>query len=185
MGNLKLINSVIFFVIIWATQCLVGVEKSVSFEQHVQVQQELSQLIGNYIKENLPEMTNFKMHSLYTKPPKKGMLEAYFNYSFTTTVAQSAQQATTELTGVAVLRKLKDLPQQEWALEKIEIEGEAITFEDPITITGDKNATPEIETPAPKAEHAKAPAPAKEVAPAAPAETPAAPKVETTPEARQ
>ena len=72
LGNLNLVNAVVFFVIIWATQCLVNVEKSVSFEQHVQVQQELTQLIGNYIKENLPGMTNFKMHSLYTKPPKKG-----------------------------------------------------------------------------------------------------------------
>ncbi|MES2767825.1 MAG: hypothetical protein V4596_01655 [Bdellovibrionota bacterium] len=147
MGNLKLINSIIFFVIIWATQCLVSVEKSVSFEQHVQVQQELTQLIGNYITENLPEMTNFKMHSLYTKPPKKGLLEAYFNYSFTTKVAQSNQHATTELSGIAVLRKLKDEPQQEWALEKIEIEGETLTFNDPVVITPTKDGVEKIEKP--------------------------------------
>jgi len=101
LGNTKLINAVIFFVIIWATQCLVNVEKSVSFEQHVQVQQELSQLIAAYIKENLPNMTGFKMHSLYTKSPKKGNLEAYFNYSFTQ-IAENNQDATTELEGIAV-----------------------------------------------------------------------------------
>lgn len=154
MGNTKLINAVIFFLIIWATQCLVNVEKSVSFEQHVQVQQELSQLIAAYIKENLPNMTGFKMHSLYTKTPKKGNLEAYFNYSFTTQADANSQQATTELEGVAVLRKIKDEPAQEWALERIQIEGESLTFTEPVVITPTKDG----------------------------AETPAAPKAETAPE---
>jgi len=151
LGNTKLINAVIFFVIIWATQCLVNVEKSVSFEQHVQVQQELSQLIAAYIKENLPNMTGFKMHSLYTKSPKKGNLEAYFNYSFTQ-IAENNQDATTELEGIAVLRKIKDDPTQEWALEKIQIEGESLTFTEPVVITPSKDGA---ETPAaPKAEKA-------------------------------
>jgi hypothetical protein len=135
----KLISSIVFFIIIWGTQCLVNSEKSVSFEQHVQVQQELSQLIANYIKENLPQMTNFQMHSIYTKPPVKGFMEAHFSYNFTTTVNDN-QQATTELSGFAVLRKIKDTPNQEWALEKIEIEGESLTFNDPIVITSDKDA---------------------------------------------
>jgi hypothetical protein len=136
--NVKLINSIVFFIIIWGTQCLVNSEKSVSFEQHVQVQQELSQLIASYIKENLPEMTGFKMHSIYTKPPVKGFMEAHFSYNFTT-VTPNNQQATTELSGFAVLRKLHDTPNQEWALEKIEIEGESLTFADPIVITPDKD----------------------------------------------
>lgn len=156
MPSFKLINAVVFFLIIWGTQCLVNAEKPVSFEQHVQVQQELSQLIAAYIQENLPQMTNFKMHSIYTKPPKKGLLEAYFNYSFTTTVENSAQLATTELEGIAVLRKIKDEP-QEWALEKIEIEGESLTFTEPVVITPSKDGqeakpvevAPKVETPKP------------------------------------
>lgn len=147
-GNLKLINSVVFFLIIWATQCLITAEKSVSFEQHVQVQQELSQLIANYVKENLPNMTNFKMHSVYTLPPKKGLMDAYFNYSFTTAVEGTTQLATTELAGTATLRKLKDEP-QEWALEKIAIEGETVNFTDPIVITPkDVEAKPATQAPA-------------------------------------
>jgi hypothetical protein len=147
--NSKLTQSVVFFLIIWGTQCLVNSEKSVSFEQHVQVQQELSQLIANYVKENIPEMTNFKMHSIYTKPPVKGYLEAFFHYTFTSSVPSSTQQAVTELSGSATLRKIKDQPNQEWALEKIEIDGEAVTFTDPVVITPNKaldkkEAAPEV-----------------------------------------
>lgn len=173
MPSLKLINAIVFFLIIWGTQCLVNAEKSVSFEQHVQVQQELSQLIANYIQENLPQLTNFKMHSIYTKPPRKGFMEAYFDYSFTTAVQNGTQLATTNLQGIAVLRKMKDEP-QEWALEKIEIEGEAVTFDDPVVITPSKDgsaAAEATETPA-------AAAPAKATATDKPA-APVAPKVET------
>lgn len=144
-GNTKLINSVIFFLIIWGTQCLVNAEKSVSFEQHVQVQQELSQLIAAYIKENLPNMNSFKMHSLYTKSPKKGNLEAYFNYSFSQ-IAENNQNATTELEGIAVLKKIKDEPTQEWALEKIQIDGESLTFTEPVVITPSKDGEKPPET---------------------------------------
>lgn len=146
-SNTKLIQSFVFFVIIWGTQCLVNSEKSVSFEQHVQVQQELAQLIANYVQENIPEMTNFKMYSVYTKPPVKGFMEANFHYSFTNTINNS-QLATTELSGYAVLRKVKDTPDQEWALEKIEIDGESLTFTEPMLIAPDKalknEAAPEV-----------------------------------------
>jgi hypothetical protein len=143
--SLKLVQSVIFFVVIWATQSLVSAEKPVSFEQHVQVQQELTVLIADYVKQNLPDMINFKMHSVYTKAPKKGTLEAYFNYSFTTKVSQSEQQATTELAGTAILKKIKDQPHQEWTLDKIQIEGESLSFTDPIIINPSKDteAAPE------------------------------------------
>lgn len=151
LSNMKLVNSVVFFIIIWATQCLVNTEKSVSFEQHVQVQQELSVLIATYVKENLPNLTNFHMHSVYTKTPKKGLMDAYFNYSFTTPVADSAQQATTELSGVATLRNIKSEPNQEWALEKIQIEGESVAFTDPVVITAEKN-NPEADSDVPKTE---------------------------------
>jgi hypothetical protein len=138
LPNLKLINAIVFFLIIGATQYLVSSEKTVTFEQHVQVQQELSQLIASYIKENLPGMIDFKMHSVYTKAPKKGLMEAYFNYSFTTPIQDGAQLATTELSGIAVLKKIKDTPNQEWALEQLNVEGEVLTFTEPIVITSEK-----------------------------------------------
>lgn len=144
--SFKLVHSVILFVFIWATQCIVNAEKSVSFEQHVQVQQELTVLIADYIKQNLPNMTDFKMHSVYTKSPKKGMLEAYFNYSFSTVVAESDQQATTELQGIAILKKIKDKPDQEWALENIKIEDESLSFTDPIIINSSKGSEAAPET---------------------------------------
>lgn len=144
--SFKLVHPVILFAFIWATQCIVNAEKSVSFEQHVQVQQELTVLIADYIKQNLPNMTDFKMHSVYTKAPKKGMLQAYFSYSFSTTVDESNQQATTELQGFANLKKIKDKPDQEWALENIQIEGESLSFTDPIIINSSKGSEDAPET---------------------------------------
>lgn len=190
--NLKLINSIVFFIVIWATQCLVNAEKSVSFEQHVQVQQELTVLIADYVKQNLPTMTDFKMHSVYTKPPKKGFLEAYFNYSFSTKVADSDQEATTQLEGTATLRKLKDKPNQEWALEKIEIEGESVAFTDPIVISSSKDSIekPQLPTPPPPVIEKKAgptqtpppaPAPVKKVTPPPTPESAVAPTTEPAP----
>src|SRR5690606_41314918 len=106
--NVNIAQAVIFFLIIWSTQNLIHAEKSVSFEQHVQVQQELSELIANSVATNLPEMINFKMYSVYTKAPKKGLMEAFFAYSFDTPVAGTGQLATTQLAGVATLRNIQE-----------------------------------------------------------------------------
>ncbi len=135
--NINLARAVLFFLIIAGTQTLIHAEKPVSFEQHVQVQQELSHLIATYVATHLPQMRNFKMHSVYTKAPKKGLMDAYFAYSFETPVATTGQVATTQLEGFATLRKIQETPNLEWALEKIEIEGETLTFTDPIVITAD------------------------------------------------
>ena len=127
------INAIIFFFIIWLSQFATSIERSVSYEQHIQLQTELGEFIQTYVTQNIPTATNFKMHSLYTKPPKKGKLRAYFDYSF----VESNTQTTTELKGFAVLKKIEDKPVQKWSLDSVEISGEKINFSEPIVIGPD------------------------------------------------
>ena len=132
---MKLAQAVLFFFIIWVTQILIGAERPVPVDEHIRLQDELTSFIQNYVQQNLPNSQNFKMHSIYTKPPRKGLIRAYFNYSFSTD-----GNATTQLLGHASLKKIKEGDVQEWSLEKIEIEGEQITFDQPIIINPDSNA---------------------------------------------
>ena len=129
---MKLAQAVLFFFMIWVSQVLIGAERGVTIDEHVRLQDELTVFIQTYVQKNLPNAQNFRMHSIYTKPPRKGLISAYFNYSFST----SDNQATTQLLGYAFLKKIKDTAKtEEWSLEKIEIEGEQITFEQPVIIT--------------------------------------------------
>jgi hypothetical protein len=125
------VSAIILFFFIWVTQLFTSIDKPVSLEQHVQLQDELSQFIETYVRENIPTVTEFKMYSLYTGSPSKNKIKAYFNYAF----KNPAQDAITELDGVATLQKIKDTPQQEWSLDGIDISGEVVTFTDPIVIT--------------------------------------------------
>lgn len=127
---MKLAQAMFLFLIIWVSQVLTSVDKSVPVEEHVRLQNELTAFIQNYVQQNLPNSQNFKMHSIYTRPPRKGVIRAYFNYSFNTDGT-----ATTQLLGYAFLKKIKNEPVQEWSLEKIEISGEQITFDEPVVIT--------------------------------------------------
>lgn len=163
--NVNLAQAFVFFLIIWGTQTLIHADKSVSFEQHVQVQQELSELIATYVATHLPEMNNFKMYSVYTKAPRKGLMDAHFMYSFDTPVAATGQIATTALAGVATLRKIQERPHLEWALEKIQIEGETLTFSEPMVITSNGDI-PEVKPTQPVA-----PAPVAPPVPPTPAPT--------------
>lgn len=133
------LSAVIFFFIIWLTQFVSSFERPVNYEQHAQLQQELSAFIEGYVKQQLPTVANFKMHTLYTKPPKKGKIKAFFNYTF----LEPTSGITTELDGHAILQKIKDVPQQEWSLDAISISGETLTFSEPIVIT--PAATSEID----------------------------------------
>jgi hypothetical protein len=139
----KYASPFIFFAIIWATQFLSAVDKDMNLEEHVQLQQELSSIIADYVKKNLPEMTNFKMLSVYTKAPHKGKVQAYFNYSFETPTKSTNQVALTELFGHATLQKIKDDPTPEWALNTIDMEGEDVTFTEPLIVSPSKEVTPE------------------------------------------
>ena len=60
LGNLNLINAVVFFVIIWATQSLVSVEKSGTFELLRQNMRDLQQVIADAFGQN-PDMMNFSL----------------------------------------------------------------------------------------------------------------------------
>lgn len=137
------VSAILFFFIIWVSQFVTSFERNVSFEQHAQLQKELGEFIEGYVKQQLPGVTEFKMHSIYTKPPKKGKLRAYFNYSF----KDSSKETLTELDGFATLQKIKDQPQQEWSLDGIEISGEKVTFDEPLVITSGMGAQ-ESNTPA-------------------------------------
>ncbi len=129
---MKLAQAVLFFFMIWISQVLIGAESGVTMDEHIRLQDELTVFIESYVQEHLPNAQNFKMHSIYTKPPRKGLISAYFNYSFST----PDNQATTQLLGYAFLKKIKDTSKtEEWSLEKIEIEGEQITFDEPVIIT--------------------------------------------------
>jgi hypothetical protein len=131
---MKLAQAIFLFLIIWVSQVLTSVDKSVPVEEHVRLQNELTAFIQNYVQQNLPNSQNFKMHSIYTHPPRKGVIRAYFNYSFNTDGI-----TTTQILGHAFLKKIKNEPVQEWSLEKIEIQGEQITFDEPIVITPEEN----------------------------------------------
>jgi hypothetical protein len=135
---MKLISAAVFFGAILLTQLLSSVQKDIYLEQHVQLQQDMTVLIANYVKEHLPDMTNFKMLSVYTAAPEKGKVDAYFNYSFQTPTKDSTQVAVTELSGIATLEKLSEKPDAQWALNKITMQNEAVTFNEPLVVTPDK-----------------------------------------------
>ncbi len=142
---MRYIKLLILSLILSVTWIWVQKDQKVSELVHAEIQEDLKQLIANYIKKQLPDSKNIMFKNIWSETISDGKVKAHFKYSFDDS-DKTAGTAGIAVDGYAILHQ-KNKRQNNidiWTLEEIQILNNHITFKEGLTLT--KDSLNEIES---------------------------------------
>lgn len=119
----------------WWTWDLSSHRDEVSEAVHVEIQDDLKQLITDYIQKNLPQSKNLRFEKMWSEKVKENQVKASFVYSFEDE-NEEVGAARVEIEGYAILnRDLKPNEKEDiWTFDELNILNNHIVFKDGITV---------------------------------------------------
>lgn len=152
--NMKIVSVVVFAAALIGSWALVHNPRPVAQSIHIGIQNDLKNIIAEYVQKNLPESKNLRFEKFYTEALNKAQVKATFVYSFEDKT-QNGEPASVEIEGSAILNKIDETPETvTWSFDQLMIQDNKVEFTDPIQITagtgeGEKPGSP----PAEKSHH--------------------------------
>lgn len=132
--------SLVFIVfLMWWTWFVIKTPSALSEETHVGLQDDLRQVITDYIKENLEGASDIRFEKFWTQTLRENQVKATFSYSFDeSSVAASAGTARIGVDGYAILNRAKEQTTgfDVWSLDELNIINNRVIFKDGITVNG-------------------------------------------------
>jgi hypothetical protein len=128
--------------------------KQVAESVHVGIQNDLKNIITEYVQKNLPEAKNLRFEKMWTETIKPTRVRANFLYSFEQK-GDNGEPAVLEINGAAILNKVDETPEvATWNLDELRILDNKVSFTEPVTITAENGALENVADPSetPKAE---------------------------------
>lgn len=107
-------------------------EAKVNVMIHADIQYDLGKIISAAIHEQLPTAGDVRFSHMYTETLSENGVKAYFQYTFTNT--QNSETTNNEIQGTALISR-DPKNNKQWVLEKIDIDGSTIEFENGLVIT--------------------------------------------------
>ncbi len=148
---MKIISLIIFAGALVGSWTLVHHKRPVPQSVHVGIQNDLKNIIADYIQKNLPESKNLKFHKFWTETLNKNQVQATFVYSFDN--PEASEEANVQIEGLALLNKIAETPELvTWSFDQLWISGNKVTFASPIQITAEAQVPKEAPAE-PKAAH--------------------------------
>ena len=131
MKYLSLLSLVAFLMFTWMT---FHKPKDIPEEVHIDLQENLIQLISDYIETRLPTTKNIEFQRIWTERIKATKVKASFVYSFEEE-NPSADSSKTHIDGYAILNKNENSTSSEtWTFDELYILNSQIRFGDSIVI---------------------------------------------------
>jgi hypothetical protein len=119
---------------------MVHAKKPVSESVHIGIQNDLRNIITEYVQKNLPESKNLRFEKMWTETVKKDRVKANFVYTFEDS-SQGAESALVEIHGSALLNKIEETPEMAtWSFDQLQILDNKVQFSEPIQITAETGA---------------------------------------------
>jgi hypothetical protein len=132
---MKVVSVLFFLCALVGTWTLVHAKKPVAESVHVGIQNDLRNIITEYVQKNLPQSKNLRFEKMWTETVKKDRVTANFVYSFEDT-DESGEPAIVEISGSAVLNKIDETPEMvTWNMAELRILDNKVNFTEPIQIT--------------------------------------------------
>lgn len=132
---MKIVSVVVFAFALVSTWALVHNPRPVAQSVHVGIQNDLKNIIAEYVQKNLPESKNLRFEKFYTETLKKSQVKATFVYSFDDKT-ENGEPAKVQIEGSAILNKIDETPETvTWSFDQLTIQDNNVTFTDPIQIT--------------------------------------------------
>lgn len=136
---MKVVSLLVFAVALVGSWALVHSKKMVAESVHIGIQNDLRNIITEYVQKNLPQSKNLRFEKMWTETLKKDKVAAYFVYSFEDN-SQGNEAATVQVNGRAILNKVNETPQMAtWSFDELKIMDNEVNFTEPLQITAGAN----------------------------------------------
>lgn len=146
---MKIVSVVFFFVALVGSWIMTRTASPIPEAMHVGIQNDLKNIIADYVQKNLPQSKNLRFEKFWTEAVKRSKVKAFFTYTFDDTTQENGATAI-QIEGWALLNKIDEGPETvTWSLDELQVQDNRVDFKDPIHITsGAGGIKPEI-PPAP------------------------------------
>jgi hypothetical protein len=135
---MKIVSVVVFAVALIGTWAMVHANSAVPESMHVGIQNDLKNIIAEYVQKNLPNSKNLRFERFWTEVVKKDKVKATFIYTFEDPSAENGDTVT-EISGTAMLDKGDETNDTvTWNLNQLKIDDSSVEFQEPIHITAGK-----------------------------------------------
>lgn len=132
---MKIVSVLIFGAALVGSWVAAHAPRLVAASVHEGIQNDLKNIIAEYVQKNLPESKNLRFEKFWTETVKASQVKAYFMYSFEDKT-EDGEPATVEIDGSATLNKIEETPETvTWSFDSLQISDNKVTFSDAIHIT--------------------------------------------------
>lgn len=132
---MKVVSVLIFAVALVGSWVLVHEQRPVAESVHIGIQNDLRNIITEYVQKNLPSATNLRFEKMWTETLKKDRVKANFVYTFEDSDAEG-EPALIEISGSALLNKVNETPEMAtWSFDQLQILDNKVQFSEPVQIT--------------------------------------------------
>lgn len=132
---MKIVSVLVFAFALVSTWAMVHNPRPVAQSVHIGIQNDLKNIIAEYVAKNLPESKNLRFEKFYTETLNKNQVKAVFVYTFEDRT-ENGEPAVVGIEGSAVLNKIEETAETvTWSFDQLVIQDNKVTFEDPIQIT--------------------------------------------------
>jgi len=132
---MKIVSVLVFAFALVGTWAMVHNPRPVAQSVHIGIQNDLKNIIAEYVSKNVPESKNLRFEKFYTETLNKNQVKAVFVYSFEDKT-ENGEPAVVGIEGSAILNKIEETAETvTWSFDQLMIQDNKVTFEDPIQIT--------------------------------------------------
>src|SRR5437879_7513787 len=139
-SQMKIVSVVVFACALISTWLLVHAATPISETMHVGIQNDLKNIIAEYVQKNLPASKNLRFEKFWTETVKKDLVKATFVYSFEDPSGDNGDTVI-QIAGSAMLNKGEETAESvTWNLNSLQIKDSHVDFQEPIHITAGKGS---------------------------------------------
>lgn len=136
---MKIISLLVFVFALIGSWYLTHREHAIPEAVHVGIQDELKQIIADFIQKNLPNSKNLVFKRFWTESLQKNKIKASFTYSFDD-VNENSGPVNMEIEGYAILNKVSENPDStEWSFDELKVLNNGLEFREPLRISPKDN----------------------------------------------
>ena len=133
---MKFLSLIVLLILVSWSWAYIHQTADIAEQTHIDIQEDLTRFITNYISEQLPNSRNIRFEKMWTSRTKSEQLKASFRYSFEDVDAEDGS-ARVEIEGYALLnRKEGENPDLDtWSFDELHILDNVIEFTEGLNIT--------------------------------------------------
>lgn len=134
---MKYLSTLIFLAAMYWSWALATQERPISEQVHVSIQNDVKQIITEYVQSQLPNSSDLRFEKFWTETVDDNQVKVTFMYSFEDT-NEEVGEARTSIEGYTFLRRVSetaDATDWDFVNKEIFIINNQVEYKDPIKIT--------------------------------------------------